>query len=104
MGYKGIYYMDMLYYQYAIQEVRGNALVFQKQVKQPGHALIGQSIRITCPCNIYPLIPHYYIAKLGYAGIHVPIFLNFAPKHELWVRLAEAVLTCTHNLCFEQRY
>ena len=26
------------------------------------------TIRITCPCNVYPLIPHFYIAKLGYAG------------------------------------
>ena len=31
----------------------------------------------------------------------VPIF---AQKHRLWVlvRTASAVLTCTHNLCFEQ--
>ena len=32
----------------------------------------------------------------------IPIFLIFAPKHRLWV-LGEAVLTCTHNLCFEQK-
>ena len=25
----------------------------------------------TCPCNIYPLIPHFYIAKLGYAGVNL---------------------------------
>ena len=25
----------------------------------------------TCPCNEYPLIPHYYIAKLGYAGVYL---------------------------------
>ena len=35
-------------------------------------------------------------------GIHVPIFLIFAPKHRLWV-LSEAVLMCTHNLYFEQK-
>ena len=23
----------------------------------------------TCPYNVYPLIPHFYIAKLGYAGV-----------------------------------
>ena len=30
-------------------------------------------IRITCPCNtcIYTLIPHFYIAKLGYAGVYL---------------------------------
>ena len=22
-------------------------------------------------CNIYPLIPHFYIAKLGYAGVYL---------------------------------
>ena len=27
-------------------------------------------IRKTCPCNVYPLIPHFYIAKLGYAGVY----------------------------------
>ena len=36
----------------------------------------------TCPCNVYPLKPHL---KLGYAGVD------------------EAVLTSTHNLCFEQK-
>ena len=25
----------------------------------------------TCPCNVYPLIPHFYIAKLGYAGVYL---------------------------------
>ena len=25
-------------------------------------------IRKTCPCNVYPLKPHFYIAKLGYVG------------------------------------
>ena len=26
-------------------------------------------IRKTCPCNEYPLKPHFYIVKLGYAGV-----------------------------------
>ena len=25
-------------------------------------------IRKTCPCNVYPLEPHFYIAKLRFAG------------------------------------
>ena len=25
----------------------------------------------TYPCNIYPLEPHFYIAKLGYAGVYL---------------------------------
>ena len=28
-------------------------------------------IRKTCPCNVYPLEPHFYVAKLGYAGIYL---------------------------------
>ena len=28
-------------------------------------------IRITFPCHIYPLLPHFYIAKLGYAGVYL---------------------------------
>ena len=27
------------------------------------------NIRKTCPCNEYPLKPHCYIGKLGYAGV-----------------------------------
>ena len=30
-----------------------------------------QSIRKTCPCNIYPLKPHFYIVKLGYVGVYL---------------------------------
>ena len=29
------------------------------------------NIRITCPCNVYILEPHSYIAKLGYAGVYL---------------------------------
>ena len=28
----------------------------------------------TCLCNVYPLVPHFYIAELGYAGVYL-IFL-----------------------------
>ena len=28
-------------------------------------------IRKTCPCNVYPLEPHFYIEKLGYAGVYL---------------------------------
>ena len=57
----------------------------------------------TCPCNVYPLEPHFYIEKTGVCR-GLPIFLIFAPKHRLWVlvSLGEAVLTCTYNLCFGQ--
>ena len=29
------------------------------------------SIRKTCPCNTYPLKSHFYIAKLGFAGVYL---------------------------------
>ena len=28
-------------------------------------------IRKTCPCHKYPLKPHFYIVKLGYAGVYL---------------------------------
>ena len=28
-------------------------------------------IRITCECNIYPLIPHFYKAKMRYVGVYL---------------------------------
>ena len=28
-------------------------------------------IRKTCPCNVYPLKPHFYTVKLGYAGVYL---------------------------------
>ena len=32
------------------------------------------SIRITCPCDLYPLTPHFYIVKLGVTRVYI-IFL-----------------------------
>ena len=52
--------------------------------------------------NFDPLKPHFYIVKLGFRGVYI-IFLISAQKHRLWVP-AEAVLTSTHNLCYEQKY
>ena len=46
-------------------------------------------IRKPCPCNVYRLEPHFYIAKLGYAGVYL-FFLIFAPKHRLWVLVRTA--------------
>ena len=51
--------------------------------------------------NFEPLKPHFYIVKLGFTGVYI-IFLISAQKHRLSV--LEAVLTSTHNLCFEQKY
>ena len=32
----------------------------------------------SCPCNEYPLIPNFYIVKMGFKGVN--IFLIFAAK------------------------
>ena len=61
-------------------------------------------IRKTCPCNEYPLKPHFYIVKMGYAGVYYTIFLNLGPKHRSWILVrSEVVLRCTHDLCFEKK-
>ena len=48
--------------------------------------LILMHIRKTCPCNVYPLEPHflYTSSKTGVCRAK-SIFLIFAPKHRLWV-------------------
>ena len=30
----------------------------------------------TCPYNVYPLKPHFYIEKLGYAGVYLFLLQN----------------------------
>ena len=49
------------------------------------------NIKITCPCNIYPIKPHFYILKLGLIGVYL-FFLIFYPKHKLWVLIRIASL------------
>ena len=34
-----------------------------------------------CQCNVYPLLPHFYILKLGFTWL----YLFFYPKQRLWV-------------------
>ena len=29
------------------------------------------TITKTCPCNVYPVEPHFYIVKLGYARVYL---------------------------------
>ena len=58
--------------------------------------------------NFDPLKPHFYIVKLGFTGVCI-IFLISAQNIDCGYsleppRLAEAVLTSTHNLCFGQIY
>ena len=53
--------------------------------------------------NVDPLKPHFYIVKLGFTGVYI-IFLISAQNIDCGYSLGEAVLTSTHNLCFEQKY
>ena len=75
----------------------------------------------TCLYNFDPLKTHFQIVKLGFTGVH-NIFLIFAFAKNIdygyslelpcWGSsskypqsiFAEAVLTSTHKLCFEQKY
>ena len=41
-------------------------------------------IRKTCPWNIYPLKPHFYVVKLRYTGVCI-FFLISNPKHSFRV-------------------
>ena len=43
----------------------------------------------TCLYNTDPLIPHFYIVKLGFSGVYI-IFLISAQKHRLWVLVRTA--------------
>ena len=60
---------------------------------------------LTCPYNVDPLTPHFYIVKLGFTGVY--IFSYFCSKTYIvgarYNRLNEVVLTCTHYLCFGRK-
>ena len=60
--------------------------------------LTEMTITKTCLYNFDPLKPHLYIVKLGFTGVYI-IFLISAQNIDL-----VAVLTSTHNQCFEQKY
>ena len=67
---------------------------------------ISNNITKTYLFNFNPLTSHFYIVKLGFTGVNV-IFLIFSQNIDCGIRLnrlAEAVLTRTHNLRFEQKY
>ena len=91
---------------------------------QPAHprslirVFVVHAITKTYLYNFDPLKPHFYIVKLGFTGVYI-IFLiaaqnidcgySLEPPHrggsnEYPQSMGEAVLTSTHNLCFEQKY
>ena len=56
--------------------------------------LVNNSIKLyimqTYPCNEYPLIPNYYIAKMGFTGGKYFSVFFFAQKHRLGVLVRTA--------------
>ena len=67
---------------------------------------LGHNITKTYLYNFDPLKPHFYIVKLGFTGVNIIFRIVLKNTHcgTHWNRLIEAVLTSTHNLCFEQKY
>ena len=68
-------------------------LVVLEHLKYP----YGLIIMKTSPCNEYPLTPHFCIVNPGFTGVYI-FFLFVLQNID-----CEAVLTCTHNQCFEQK-
>ena len=54
------------------------------------------AIRKTCPSNVYSCKPHFYIEKLGFAGVYL-IFLFL-------IQNIHCGYSLVHNVCFEQNY
>ena len=69
-------------------------------------ALSYTSITKTCPYNIDPLKPHFYIVKLEFTGVYI-IFLISAQNIDCGYSLEPPRWGGSneyHNLCFEQKY
>ena len=75
-------------------------------VKYNTYLKVNSSITKPCLYKVDPLKPHFYIVKLGFTGVYI-IFLisaqNIDCGYSLEPLLSEAVLTSTHNICFEQK-
>ena len=74
--------------------------------KRTIHKSSEQLIRKTYPCNIHPLKPHFYVEKLGYAGVHIFfLFLlqNIACGYLLEPPRRDGSNMYIHSLCFEQK-
>ena len=66
---------------YCQQRIKLKYVQTQVAIRKPTHAKFrkddseiktrGPIIRKTCPCNVYLFEPHFYIAKLGYAGVYL---------------------------------
>ena len=64
---KCIYFAHML----TLQLLLNAHTVFSDQVADYDKIIITK----TCPCNVYTLKPHFYIEKMGFAGVY--LFFSF---------------------------
>ena len=46
-------------------------LLYGKKTGMHISLVLSKTIMKTCPCNVYPLKPHFYIVKLGFAGVYL---------------------------------
>ena len=79
--------------------------MFYAMVPNSGSLIKMNNLAITSQKHAYIILspppppkPDFYIVKLGFTGIYI-IFSYFFSKTR-----TQAVLTSTHNLCFEQEY
>ena len=55
--------------------------------------------------NSDPLVPHCYIVKLGFTGVYIIFRCGLQGFTGVYIIFrTDAVLTSTHNLCFERKY
>ena len=57
-----------------------------KPYSDPTITVNGQNIMQTCPCDLYPLTPHFYIMKLGCIGVYM-FFLFLLLNIDCWYSL-----------------
>ena len=85
---------------------RKNFVVTRKRFRiSNGKRAIGASITKTCLYNVDSLKSQYYIVKLEFTWVLIIVLIsaqNIDCGYSL-NRLGNAVLTSTHNLCFEQK-
>ena len=54
---------------------------YDSYTELPSVDIAGNTITKTCPCNVYPLGPHFYIVKLGFAGVYLFFLLLIQNIH-----------------------
>ena len=65
-----------------------------------GYVFLSDDIRKTCPCSVYPLKPHVYIAKLGYAGVYLFFYVLSKNIKNIKIFLVKfSIFTAEKNLC-----